>query len=311
MSRPLRTTDPSVVHLVTCRTLCAQFLMVPSDEVNDIIGGVFARYQEIHGVEIYALTVLSNHYHFISQCHKGLLRKFAADVNREIAKRINWHRGRSGTFWHRRYDDQPIIESMDLLEALLYVTTNPTHHGLTVHPKNWPGVNTYHQLLTGKAQRYRFTHWTDYKKAKKRAKATGEQVFLRDYQSEHVLKLTEVTLDNCENTCDLQKQLEHLIEKRRKEIVTTRERNNKGFLNRKRVLQQQWKAYPKDSKTSSRPACYTKNPEARTNFLLKLKTLRALYEKASILFRSGNLDTDFPPHTIYPPLHYSLPPNTS
>ena len=113
MGRPLRDTDPEKVHLITCRTARAELLMVPRPEITNIIGGVIAKYSSLLEIDLYAVIVLSNHYHLLAKAPKGNLSFFAENINREIAKRVNWHLGREGFFWGRRYDDQIVVEEYE------------------------------------------------------------------------------------------------------------------------------------------------------------------------------------------------------
>ena len=109
MGRPIRNTDPSIIRHVSSRTLNAQLLMRPNSEINEIIGGVIAKYQQKHKIILYAASILSNHYHLVAQAPEQNLWEFEQSINREIAKRINWYLGRKGYFWGRRYNEEPTL----------------------------------------------------------------------------------------------------------------------------------------------------------------------------------------------------------
>ncbi len=97
------------------------------------------------------------------QAPKENLFRYAEDINKQTAHRINRLYGREGSLWGRRYDDQVVIEEVDALEGLLYVLTNPTKHGQVNHPRHRPGLNSWWPVLEGKSQTYSFTHYTQYK----------------------------------------------------------------------------------------------------------------------------------------------------
>lgn len=59
--RPLRDTTPGKVHVLTCRTRQSELLLVPNEKLNNCIGGIIAKYAQLHKVKLYAVTVLSNH----------------------------------------------------------------------------------------------------------------------------------------------------------------------------------------------------------------------------------------------------------
>jgi len=277
--------------------------MTPSEEVVDIVGGVIAKYQETHKIKIFSLTVLSNHYHILCNAPESNLWEFAKDVNKEVARRINRHIKREGVFWGRRYDDNIVIEDIDALEGLLYVTTNPTKHGLVEQPKSWPGLNTYFALTTGRLSSYYFTNWTTYSKAKRRAQITGEKVSIRDHQSKHLLKISPIPLYDTNCLKEQAKIITPLIKERAEKLAEERRKAGKGFLGRKKILAQSPFEHPHEVNKTPRPSCYTKSPSAKRQFDAEEKVRREMYEIASYQFRSGDYDVEFPPFCYKPPLH--------
>ena len=190
MARLPRNTDPQYVRHISIRTECAQLLLQPDGVINDILGGIIAKYQEVFSIILFAYTILGNHLHFLAQAPGRNLWRFEQAVNREIAKRINKQRNRRGHFWERRYDEQIAPEQGDILEAFLYVMCNAVSHGLVEHPALWPGLNCYAQVLSGKEREFSFTDYTAFRRAKKRARVTGEKVDIADFQTQHVLRLS-------------------------------------------------------------------------------------------------------------------------
>lgn len=66
------------IHVVTNRCEQEQFLMLPSERINQIIGVWFARAlcQFGDGLEIYAFVFLGNHFHMLLKDTKGTLAQF-------------------------------------------------------------------------------------------------------------------------------------------------------------------------------------------------------------------------------------------
>ena len=162
MPRPRRNTNPEYIRLVTIRTQNAKLYMVPSKELNQIVGGVLAKYQQKYRIIIYGFIFLSNHYHLLLKAPKENLWRFEQAVNREIAKRVNRYLKREGHFWARRYDEQIVVEKADVLTALLYIVCNAVKHKLINNPLKWPGLSCIKQLLSGKDETYYFTDYTAY-----------------------------------------------------------------------------------------------------------------------------------------------------
>lgn len=306
MSRKKRDTNPSKIHLVTIRTSDSLLFLRPDRELDDLIGGIVGRYQEMFGIELYAYNFLGNHYHALARAPRGNLWKFAQNVNRELSRRIKYLRKIRGQFWGRRYDDQIVVEVQDATEAFLYINTNAVHHGLVSHPKEWPGLNSYRQSLNEEPRKFPFTHYTSYSKALKRACRTKELVRIEDHQTNHSVTLTPLPefreLSRKQRTA----KLNLLMEERILRIKTERAKAGKGFLGRLKVLTQNPFQAPKITKRSPSPLCYTKSFEAKKFFMEEYFLRLEAYNEASKRFRAGDLYTDFPAFTIKPPLLYLL-----
>ena len=304
MPRPLRDRDPSKVHLITCRSRNAELWLAPSPLVNQCIGGLTARYQEVYDITLYAYTYMGNHYHQLAQAPKENLFRYAEDINKQTAHRINRIYGREGSLWGRRYDDQIVITEVDALEGLLYVLTKPTKHGQVSHPKHWPGLNSWWPVLDGKPRSYPFTHYTQYHAAKRKAERRGERVNIRNYQSQHSLRISPIAQYAGMSFEERNGILVPLVEQRVEQLCGERKVQGKGFQGRKKVLSQRPGSVPREVSKSPRPSCYTKNPEAKKQYKKEYRLKRAWYTDASIKFRSGDFEVEFPPHTFRPPLHH-------
>lgn len=283
--RPLRNKDPDIIRLITIRTGEARLWISPSKRIKRLIGGIVARYQELLGIIIYAHNFLGNHYHLLMKAPRGNADEFCENVNREIAKRLNQIHRREGKFWSRRYDDQEVLSEEDQLEAFLYVSTNPTRHGLIEDPSRWPGLNSYEQSITGKEEVYTF----------RRASRTG-----KDKITKHTLKISPLPQFEKMSQKKRGKLLRKLLTRRAEELRVKREGK---FLSELQLMRQSPGAIPHEVSRSPRPACYTHNSELRREFKNEYRFRRALYDEASRRFRLGDLEARFPEHTFKPPLH--------
>lgn len=301
-----RNTDPKFIRHIRIRTEGAALLLHPDPQVNQIVGGVIARYQEMFSILIFAYTVLGNHIHLLVQAPDKNLWKFEQAVNREIAKRINKYRNRRGHFWGRRYDEQICPELADVLEALLYVTLNAVNHGLVENALLWPGLNCYQQLLDGKDRIFYFTNYTAYEKARRRAGRRGGKVNIRDFQTEHTLHLTPIPQFEELSQEERRKELKKLLRERTIRIKKERKENGQGFLGREKILRQKFSDVPQNVKRSPKPLCYTRCWETKKEFMAWFFPWVTSYREASRRFRSGEFDVEFPEHCLRPPLHYSL-----
>ena len=190
MARLPRNTDPNYTRHISIGAEGANLLMLLNGQVNQIIGGILAKYQEAFSIIICAYAVLSNHLHLMVKAPKGNLWRFEQAVNRKIAKRINKMRNIRGHFWERRYDEQMLAEESDMLEAFLYVTCNAVSHGMVEHPSLWPGLNCYLHVLDEKNRVCIFADYTAYGKASRKAENKEMVLNIKDYQKEHKLHLS-------------------------------------------------------------------------------------------------------------------------
>ena len=306
MSRKKRDLNPSKIHLVTIRTTDSLLFLRPDRELEELIGGIVGRYQEMFGIELYAYNFLGNHYHALTRAPRENLWRFAQNVNRELSRRIKYLRKIRGQFWGRRYDDQIVVEVEDATEAFLYITTNAVHHGLVSHPGDWPGLNSYRHSLNEEPRKFTFTHYTTYSKALKRARRTKELVRIEDHQTIHSITLTPLPEYRELSREQRTSKINPLIEARALRIRTERAKAGKGFLGRLRVLTQNPFHAPKITKRSPSPLCYTKSLSAKNLFMEEYFLRLEAYTEASKRFRAGDLYTDFPAFTIKPPLLYLL-----
>ncbi|MBX7144620.1 MAG: transposase [Oligoflexia bacterium] len=293
MGNPIRNTDPSLIHLITLRTEGACLWLVPSTELNQMILGVLARYQEMFGVVIHAYTFLSNHPHLLLRAPRGNLDEFMENVAREIARRANYHSGRKGKFWSRRYSDQIVLSEEGALEAFLYVTTNSTRHGLVKHCKDWPGVCSYNQCLDGQDRECVFIHYSkrDY---------IGSGNFVR---SKHILKLAPLPQHAGLSQGERAVILKKLIDERCQFYVAKRNAAGEGFLGVAGILKQRLGGAAMTTANSPRPTCYKDTLERMREFRRQARERRCRHREASIRFRFGDYSVQFPPFSYKPPSH--------
>ncbi len=152
MGRGLRAAAIGAVVMLTSRTVDGRFwLLADSDEVRAICAEVLAYVQGKHKVVIYGEVVMSTHFHIqVRADSPGQIADFMRDFKSMVARRVNAHRGRQGTFWDGRYDLQECSdEGQSQLEQLAYVLAHGAKEGLVAEPQDWPGLSAARALLDG------------------------------------------------------------------------------------------------------------------------------------------------------------------
>lgn len=287
MGNPLRNRDPSIYRLITIRTVRGEMWLTPTGKNLRLIGGIIARYQELLGIELYAYTVLSNHLHLLIKAPRANADEFAENINREIARRINWRFRREGPLWARRYSEQEVLDpDSDLLEAFLYVNLNPTRHGLLKDSSEWKGLHSYSHALSETDRLFSFIHYSN---------RNQEGV---PKQTTHRLRLSVLP------------QFKKLSKKRRqlkiRKLLAERAfkyQESKQFLGQQGIDEQKPGEVPYRMSRSPRPACYSKCSGRIKEYMKARRLLRERYATASMRFRLGRLATKFPSFTFRPPTH--------
>lgn len=289
MARPIRNFDPTIFRVITIRTLEARLWLALTMNILKLIGGIIARYQEILGIEIYAYCILGNHLHLLIRAPRGNSDEFCENINREIARRINWKFRREGKLWSRRYDDQQVLSEEDLLEAFLYINTNPTRHGLIRDSREWPGLTSFKHALNETDRRFSFYHYS-----------AGEG---KEKVTSHFLKLSILPQFAGMSKEERRKLLAELLDRRMQAIADERKGKGEGFLGREKLINIAPGTLPINVSKTPRPQCYTKCAELRREFKKALRMRREYYSEASFRFRLGDLNAQFPQYSFKPPLH--------
>jgi len=203
---------------------------------------------------------------------------------------MNWKLKREGKFWGKKYDDIPVSENEeDLLEALLYVTTNATRHGLLENSRDWPGLNSFKHLLVETDRKFSFNHYSKIDPA--------QQI------SRHTLKLSILPMFLSLSKSERLGEMEKLLTEKMNFYAEERRSEGKGFLGLKKILSIPLGDKPYEVSKSKRPVCYTKSLETLLE-RRKAHKLRVLaYREASFEYRLGKLDAEFPVYSFKPPLH--------
>ena len=180
MGRKLRYL-PDDTHLVevTCRAIQRRFLLRPSPQLNAVILGTLARFQQRHGMRICAVVYLSNHCHLLLRPRSARqLAAFMRDVNSKIAREVGRLHGWREKVWGRRYTD--IVTSHEpaaQIGRLRYLLEQGCKEGLVASPRHWPGVNCVRALCSGDALEGYWIDRTEQYHARRRGEASSDARF--------------------------------------------------------------------------------------------------------------------------------------
>lgn len=279
-----RLIEPGKSYLITRRCSQRQFLLTPSPIVVQIFLYVLGFLAQKHGIVLHAFVMMSNHYHLVLTDVRGVLPKFTQDLNSLLARVLNALRGRRENFWSSDKPSYVTLEAIeDILRKCAYVLTNPVASGLVRSRKEWPGaISRVEQIdgevLTIKKPRFFF------------GKSFPEFVEIRLVPPPDLGELSAE---------EFQSDLLDLTEARQEELQEERAREGKGYLGRKKVLEQSAFDAPKGAGgySGEHTSIAAQDDETRREAIERLKRFISEYRAALAEFRAGNRDVVFPAGT--------------
>lgn len=137
MARIARIVVPSIPHHITQRGNRRQAAFFNKGDYHEYIALMSASCH-LHGVEIWAYCLMSNHVHLIAVPSKPeSLRNAIGEAHRRYTRAINFRNKWRGHLWQERFASFPMDEQY-LLAAARYVEMNPVRAHITVDPIFYP-----------------------------------------------------------------------------------------------------------------------------------------------------------------------------
>ena len=134
---------PGTTYLLTRRCTQRRFMLVPRGIVPKLFGYCVALAAERHGIQVHAITCMSNHWHAVVTDPHGHIPEFSRDVHSLSARALNAHLGRWEAFWSsQRLSLVELVDGPDVWDKLVYTLTNPVEAGLVARSAQWPGLRT-------------------------------------------------------------------------------------------------------------------------------------------------------------------------
>ena len=282
---------------VTTRTIHGRFLLRPSRDLNEIVGGILARAARLHGVGIVHFTVLANHYHLLLRPGDARrLAGFMCYLNGNLAREAGRLHGWRERLWSRRYravvvSDEPAAQ----VARLRYLLANGCKEGLVASPTQWPGASGIWALLTGEPVR---GWWFD-RTAEYEARRRGEPV--RKYSHGEETSLTLVPLPCWEELSAeaYRQQVAGLVRTIEAETRTRLRTEGGAPVGPKRILALHPHDAPDHPRRSPAPRFHAATTAARRRLEHAFHDFRGRYRRAAAALRTG-APADFPPGCFLP-----------
>ena len=277
---------PGTTYLLTRRCTQRRFILVPRGIVPKLFGYCVALAAERHGIQVHALTVMSNHWHAVLTDPHGRIPEFSRDVHSLSARALNAHLGRWEALWSsQRLSLVELVDAPDVWEKLVYTLTNPVEAGLVSRSADWPGLKT---------------RPIDLDRAPLVFKRPRTRFFRRSgLPAQALLKLTvPPALEPLDRTA-LAQELQARVADREAALREQAKATGRGFMGAHQVKRQRRDARPKthELRRSRHPSIASRDRTRRLGALERLRRFRDAYRAALERWRQRMGPVRFPEGT--------------
>jgi REP element-mobilizing transposase RayT len=291
------------IYFVTARTLQGRLLLRPSGQVREVVGGILARAARRYGVKLRGFVFMSNHLHLLVRARGVVLSSFMqfllANLARKVAALSGWH----GTFWHRRFSCEPVLDAEAELGRLRYIVAHGVKEGLVEHASEWPGLSCLN-ALQGQSERFPFYNW-DWRWQRPELRGVGRwSPRLVEWEELELEPISAWAACDLPTRCFLAAQLADRLASEYREA-----RGAARVLGARAVKRQHPHREVALERRATRPWCHASSALVRCQWLRLYREFQAEYRAASLRFRAGAMDVEFPRWAFSPPPGRSAAPS--
>ena len=140
MSQP-RLIKSGSTYMITRRCTQRQFLLRPSDIVNQVFLYTLAYVAKKYSIKVHSFCIMSNHYHIIVTDPDTNILRFIHLLNSIVGRALNVHHKRFECLWSsEKCGVMELVSPEDIIEKTVYTLTNPVKAGLVRFGCEWPGL---------------------------------------------------------------------------------------------------------------------------------------------------------------------------
>ena len=302
MSYHPRIETPDLTNFLTTRCRNSELWFINNRPLDDAILGHLAHCTERYKVKLYAYATEGSHNHSLCLFPDPNRSHFMRDFNSCTARAVKRHSPdfRGGSLFARRYSNEFCPDSVDIEDRFFYTVLQPVQDGLVEKISEYPGYNCFHDAVYGIKRDFYVVDWTRYNSDKR----YNQEIKLNDYRKKVALEYERLPGYEDLSQREYAKLMHEKLEERRVEIVRKRKEQGLGFVGRDALLRMRPGTPAKKPKTSTlnshRPRILCICPKRRKEYLRWYFDIYFAYREASLLYRSGVIDIEFPPGTYRP-----------
>jgi hypothetical protein len=329
MGRRIRVWQPGIVYSATIRCNDRQFFLKPDHEpespllangcprnaldvrsrhlpvpsVINIIGAAVARAQQLHPIRLHWVDANINHLTVgfsASDDQLPNISDFFRTVASIIARQLNKKWNHEGHIWSSPFRTGTCGDDQGAEQQLIYCVTNPVKDGLVATVRESPFFNSYRSLARGEPLRFWRIDWNAFYLAGGFRK--------KNHQPKDYLEWLDVDLAPLPHQADWppRKRQAWL----RNEVCDFERETAVAFCSSGRKpmgAAAQYKVDPRDrpanpKSSGPQPLCHASSREVRLEYAKEWREILRAHREASIDYRMGYWEREFPEGTFRPPL---------
>ena len=294
-----------LVCSTTQRTVDRQYLLKSDPFVHNAVGASAARALKKFPVKLYWLEHNINHEQTgmapmddSKQSATNLVR-FKQLFHRLLAEELNRHLGREGAIFSTPSRDVPCIDDESVERQFYYALTNPVKDGLCDRIRNWGGFSSYAAVAEGKEQTFTYIDRTAWHRAGGVGSGRSPETFSK------TIRLEFTPLPGTEHMKP--EKCQSLVRRRVREIEQAsreqRKAEGRSAMTASRMARLDHRNRPRTRPPRTpKPLCHASSHAARRAFKQEHRAFLDAYRQASIHYRQGHFDIEFPRGSFRPPL---------
>jgi len=269
--------------MLTRRCSERRFFLRPSKQVNQAYVYCFAVAALEYQIDVYWLSVMSNHHHPGVKDKLGNYPEFLRYFHSLLARCLNVHFGRSESLWANEQTGVLLLGDAEaIFDKMIYALTNPVKDHLVDSVLNWPGFNSLRYQLAGKPVVVERPKWFFDEDGD-----MPEQVELNFVRPPEFAHLSH------EEWTD---KIRAAVAEQERIAAQQRQETGSRVVGRKAILRQSPCSRPKSptKRSGLQPRVASKNKQRRTALLAANKRFEQRYRDAYSRRRAGERDVMFP-----------------
>ena len=287
---------------ITNRTIQGRYLLRPGPSFNDIFLGILGRAQRRHGIRLFAVSVMSNHFHLLLMADDAeKIAGFMRDLQSKLAREVNRLTGWRGPVFERRYEMTVVTdEEAAQVERLKYILSQGVKENLVEHVRDWPGVHSAAALLDGEPLQ---GHWFD--RSREYAARNQREEFSRfRFASEEAVVLSPIPCWAHLTPAAYRGCVKSLVDDIEAAAALARQHSGATVIGVPAILAHDPQHRPASVACSPAPLVHAATKAARKFFYETYAAFVSAFRAATEALRRGERDAPFPTGSFPPALPF-------